>query len=126
MGYPPLEYSDEETAQLLARAHTNIPERTGKRGTRRIKRGKDRWHVVRQRHKKYKFYKKREHINRMGKRSRILKEVKQVKAEAPGIRAKDKAYQEYILQQWAAAMTSEYPADNDAVPDNEGQQQIEA
>ena len=37
----------------------------------------------------------------MAKRSRIIREIKQVKEEAPRVREEDSNYQEYVLQRWA-------------------------
>jgi hypothetical protein len=100
--FPPLRYNDEETERLLAQAYAAIPERTGKRGTRNLKRQKRRWWLVREIRKKYKKNIMRAHDRRMAERSRRLASVKNVLTVAPDIRTKDKEYQLQVLERWMA------------------------
>jgi hypothetical protein len=102
--FPPLRYSDEETERLLAQAYAALPVRTGRRGTKNLKRQKRRWHLVREIHRKYKAHMAKFQIRKMEKRARKMKEVKAVLASAPDIRARDQEYQVSIYQRWAATM----------------------
>ena len=104
--YPPLRYSDAETERLLAQAYAAIPPRAGKRGTRNLKRQKRRWFLVRQIRKKYKKHLLRFQERKMAERSRRIKAVKAVLAEAPEIVDKDRAYQLEVFQRWSATMNS--------------------
>lgn len=100
--FPALRYSDEETERLLTEAYAAIPPRTGKRGTLNLKRQKRRWWIKRQ----YDYRKKMErigaHTRKMAKRKRINDEIRETKGGAPGIREKEKTYQDMVLQRWAA------------------------
>ena len=99
--FPALRYSDEETERLLAEAYAAIPPRAGKRGTNHLKREKRRWQIKREYDAKKKAERIGAHTRRMAKRSRIIREIKQVKEEAPRVREEDSNYQEYVLQRWA-------------------------
>jgi len=100
--FPALRYSDEETERLLAEAYANIPERAGKRGTRSLKRQRNRWFKVRKIHRKKKEERIREHGRRMEKRSAIVGEVMRIKEDANEIRTAERDYQEEVLRAWAA------------------------
>lgn len=105
--YPPLRYSNEETERLLKMAYDNIPERTGKRGTRNLKRQQLRWMAVRKARKKKKKEKLMAHFRRMEKRSRIVKEVLEVKATSAALVATEKEYQTTTLRRWVQQTTRE-------------------
>jgi len=98
--YPVGRYSDEETERLLAMAYAAIPDRPGKRGTRNLKRQKNRWFLVRKIRAKAKHQKTMAHVRRMDKRSVRIKETFAVKAAAPSARVADRNYQREILQRW--------------------------
>ena len=100
--FPALRYSDEETERLLAEAYANLPERTGKRGTRHLKRERQRWFRARLNARKKKEERIAEHSRRMEKRSRIVKEVMAVKEEAEDVRDAERQYQEEVMRAWAA------------------------
>lgn len=102
--FPPLSYSQEDTERLLAEAYAAIPERAGKRGKNNLRRQRVRWHRVRKIHAKQKHFRIKAHYRKMEKRSRIVKEVLAIKAEAPAIRAKEKAYQEAVFRKWTLQM----------------------
>ena len=102
--YPPLRYSDAETERLLAQAYAAIPARGGKRGTRNKKRQEKRWWLVRKIHKKYKKNMLKYQERKMAERSRRVKAVKAVLAEAPEINSKDRAYQMEVFARWTATM----------------------
>lgn len=102
--FPPLKYSEEDTERLLAEAYAAIPERAGKRGTRNLKRQRVRWHRVRKIRAKQKKFKERAHYRRMEKRSRIVKEVLEIKETAAEIRAKEQAYQDAVFRKWTQQM----------------------
>jgi len=103
--YPALRYSPEETQRLLDEAYAGIPKKTGKRGTKNLQRQSNRWHLDRKERKKYKRDSGvRTHERRMVKRSRVVREVKEVKVEAPAIREKTAAYQKYVMEQWTEIM----------------------
>jgi len=102
--FPPLKYSDEDTARLLEEAYAAIPARGGKRGTRNLKRQRVRWHRVRKIRAKQKKFKERAHYRKMEKRSRIVKEVLEIKESAAEIRAKEQAYQDAVFRKWTQQM----------------------
>jgi hypothetical protein len=105
--YPPMRYSDEETERLLAEAYGNIPPRAGKRGTRNLKRQHVRWHLVRKIRKKYKKQLAAHQVRKMALRSKKIKEVKQVLAEAPAVVQLDREYQAKVYRQWVANMVQD-------------------
>ena len=100
--FPALRYSDEETERLLAEAYANLPERAGKRGTKHLKREKQRWFRARLNARKKKEERMAEHSRRMEKRSRIVKEVMAVKEGAAIVRDAEREYQEEVMKAWAA------------------------
>jgi hypothetical protein len=100
--FPALRYSDEETERLLAEAYANLPERAGKRGTKHLKREKQRWFRARLNARKKKEERMAEHTRRMAKRSRIVREVMAVKEGAEDIRDAEREYQEEVMRAWAA------------------------
>jgi len=102
--FPPLRYSNDETARLLEEAYANIPKRTGKRGTRHLKRMKNRQFIVRRARAILKFQKKRAHFRVMNKRSQVLADIFQVKEDAPEIVKQEKSYQQMVLERWAEAV----------------------
>lgn len=97
--FPPMRYSDEETERLLTMAYAAIPPRTGRRGTRSLKRQKRRWHLVRRIHRVYKGHIVRFHARRMEKRSLKVKQVRAMIQGAPEIVARDEAYRQQVLEQ---------------------------
>ena len=99
--FPALRYSDEETERLLAEAYANLPERAGKRGTRHLKRERQRWFRARLNARKKKEERIAEHSRRMEKRSRVVKEVLAVKDEAEDVRDAERQYQEEVMRAWA-------------------------
>jgi hypothetical protein len=121
--YPPLRYSPEETDRLLKEAYDNLPKRTGKRGTRNLKRQANRWHAVRKARKiAKKNYGIRKHERRMAERSRISREVRETKAEAPLIRERDAAYQQHVLERWTEIMFGTTLEDNSADEERKAKQ----
>lgn len=113
--YPPLRYSQEETDRLLAEAYGSIPERAGKRGTRNLQRQSNRWHAVRKARKiSKKNYGIKTHTRRMETRSKLVRDVKGVKEEAPSLRERDAAYQQQVLQRWVEFMIVHPNDDDDA------------
>lgn len=102
--FPPMRYSDEETERLLKQAYAALPKRDGKRGTRNLKRQKRRWVLVREIRRKYKAHLANFQVRKMKERSRKIKEVKAILAEAPSIREKDRDYQLSIYREWAQRM----------------------
>jgi hypothetical protein len=103
--YPALQYNEEETERLLAEAYANIPKRDGKRGNRHLQRESNRWHEVRKARKISKRnYGIRQHERRMLKRSKAVRDVKQAKLDAVGIREHDAAYQQAVTDEWTRIM----------------------
>lgn len=96
-----MRYSDEETERLLAEAYAAIPPRAGKRGTLNLRREKRRWFIKRQYDYKKKLERIATHEKRMAKRSRRAKEIKEWKEKSAGIVAKEKEYQQMVLERWA-------------------------
>lgn len=105
--YPALRYSQEETERLLAQAYAAMPERAGKRGTRRAKRNEKRWHLVRQVRKKYKYHMAEFQKRKMQKRSLKVRQVKGILAQAPEIQARDKEYQARVFERWSGIMNAD-------------------
>lgn len=101
---PAIRYSEEETAKLLKLAFESLPARTGKRGTRNLKRQARRWKLVRQIRAKYKRNMMAAHERRMEKRHWKREQTKEAKEAAPAMCAKDAEYQAQILRRWADTM----------------------
>jgi hypothetical protein len=99
--FPTLRYSDEETERLLAEAYAAIPPRAGKRGTLNLKRQKGRAFVKLQYAYKKKLERIGAHERRMAKRKRTNDEIKRCRSEADDVRAREKEYQDMVLQRWA-------------------------
>jgi hypothetical protein len=99
--FPTLRYSDEETERLLAEAYAAIPPRAGKRGTLNLKRQKGRAFVRMQYHYKKKLERIGAHERRMAKRKRTNDEIKRCRSEAEDVRARERDYQDMVLQRWA-------------------------
>ncbi|KAL3791091.1 hypothetical protein HJC23_012076 [Cyclotella cryptica] len=99
--FPPLRYSDEETARLLEEAYANMPVRTGKRGTLHLKREKRRWWIKRMYDAKKKHERMAEHERRMAKRHNISKWCYEIKTGAEEVREKERLYQMDVLERWA-------------------------
>lgn len=100
--FPPMRYSDEETERLLKEAYENIPERTGKRGTRSFKRQKVRFWGIRKARRIKKMEKVRHHFAQMEKRSARVKAIQRMKEIAVETRQEDKLYQQSVLRKWAS------------------------
>jgi len=96
-----LRYSDEETERLLAEAYAAIPPRAGKRGTLNLQRQKRRAFIK----LRYAYKKKLErigaHERRMAKRKSTNDAIKKIRNEADDVVAKEKEYQNMVLQRWA-------------------------
>lgn len=102
--YPPLRYSEEETERLLKEAYDNLPKRAGKRGTRALKRQKRRWAMVRNIHRRYKAHLQKFYVRRMEERSRKVRQIKELKEQAPRIVQQDRDYQRYVYERWEKIM----------------------
>lgn len=102
--FPPLRYSPEETERLLAQAYAAVPPRAGPRGTRRLKRQKRRWALVREIRRKYKWHLANFQVRRMQERSRKKRDVNSIIREAKSVRRRDREYQLSVLQRWASTM----------------------
>lgn len=100
--FPPMRYSDEETEKLLKEAYSEIPERAGKRGTRSLRRQKNRFFAIRKAAAKKKRERIAHHFATMEKRSRIAREVREIKQSAEEVRMEDNEYQKQVLRKWAA------------------------
>jgi len=98
--FPTLRYSDEETEHLLKEAYANIPPRTGKRGTNNLRRQRNRWKAIYEQDAIKKQEKIAAHERRMEKRSRISREVREVKSSAEKVRSDEKNYQFEVLKKW--------------------------
>eukprot|EP00548_Thalassiothrix_antarctica_P007240 CAMPEP_0194134294 /NCGR_PEP_ID=MMETSP0152-20130528/4370_1 /TAXON_ID=1049557 /ORGANISM="Thalassiothrix antarctica, Strain L6-D1" /LENGTH=292 /DNA_ID=CAMNT_0038829949 /DNA_START=150 /DNA_END=1028 /DNA_ORIENTATION=- len=112
--YPALRFNDEETKRLLDEAYAGLPQKTqGRRGTNNLRRQRNRWHAVRKSHKLHKKNRGvKQHEKRMIRRSRVVREVKEVKAEGPVLRETNAAYQQHVLEQWCRAMV-----ENSVIPE---------
>jgi hypothetical protein len=102
--YPPLRYSEEETERLLKEAYDNLPKRAGKRGTRALKRQKRRWAMVRNIRRRYKEHLQKFYKRRMEERSRKVRQIKELKEQAPRIVQQDREYQRYVYERWEKIM----------------------
>jgi len=99
--FPTLRYSDEETQRLLDEAHANIPKRTGRRGTRNLKRQNARWEVIYADRRQRKSDNYGAHLRRMTERKRIAGEVREVKEDAKVVRGEEREYRMGVLRKWA-------------------------
>jgi len=97
-GFRSQRLSDEETLALLDEAGSYIPERTGPRRSRYLKRERNRWRAVRQLDKHKKIEKKHANIRKDLGRKRRVKEVKYVLETAEQVREVEKAYRERVLR----------------------------
>jgi len=108
--FPAIRYSPEETEELLKLAFDTLPEKTGKRGTRNLKRQNRRWKLVREIRAKYKRQMEAAHERRMEHRHWKREQTKAVKEMAPELCAQDMQYQARVVRRWAATMFPEEPS----------------
>ena len=84
----------------MQEAYEGIPKRTGKRGTRNLKRQENKARKIR----KYNAIRKKEkinaHLKKMAKRSQKVKDIRSVYDEAPSLRERDQLYQQKVLERW--------------------------
>jgi hypothetical protein len=106
--FPTKRYSDEETERLLKMAFAALPKRTGKRGTRNLQRQENRWFLVRKIHAKKKKQMYEAHLRRMQDRSKRMREIREGKAAAPDIRARDRQYQRQVLRRWVKIHSGDF------------------
>mmetsp|Transcript_24437 Transcript_24437/g.37366 ORF Transcript_24437/g.37366 Transcript_24437/m.37366 type:complete len:228 (-) Transcript_24437:71-754(-) len=99
--FPPLRFSDEETERLLAEAYAGIPERGISKGTRRIKRQKNRFFGIRKAASIKKAEKIAHHFDNMEKRSKKVQDILKMKEIAVETKVEDKEYQLRVLQKWS-------------------------
>jgi len=111
--FPALSYSPEETERLLARARAALPVRTGRRGTRNLKRQARRWWLVRQIRKKYKKNIIQAHFRRMAERSARHKKSWAVIEKAPTVRSEEADYQLASFQRWDSLVRANGASDSD-------------
>lgn len=78
-----------------------MPPRTGKRGTRHLKRMKVRYFLINRARAKQKYFKKRAHFKNMRKRSQVITDVLQTKDDAPIIVERERNYQQLVIDRWA-------------------------
>jgi len=98
--FPAIRYSPEETQELLRQAYEALPERTGKRGNRNLRRQARRWKLVRKIRSDYKANIIRAHERRMEHRHYKRQRVIQVKEDAVVQRENDLDYQRKVLERW--------------------------
>jgi len=99
--FPSLRFSDEETKRLLEEAYANLPPRDGKRGTKNLKRQRNRFESIYKQDAKRKAEKIAAHERTMKKRSQLAKDVTAVLQSAEKIRATEKDYQLNVMQKFA-------------------------
>lgn len=99
--FPPLRYSDEETERLLKEAYSALPTKGISKKTRRKKRQKNRWKLVRRQDREKKLERIAAHYKKMEERSQRVQAVLTVKAGAEDVRVKDREYQMSVLKKWA-------------------------
>jgi len=107
--FPAERWSDEETARLLTEAYANLPKKDGKRGSRKKKRDKLKFHLIRRIHAKQKAWRIKAHFRKMDDRSRRWTEVKEIKANSPEVCRKEADYQEYVMRRWAEKCLGSVP-----------------
>lgn len=98
--FPAIRYSPEETEELLRQAYEALPERTGKRGTRNLRRQAERWKRVRKIRSDYKANIVQAHERRMEHRHYKRQRVVQAKDDATVQRQNDLEYQGKVLERW--------------------------
>jgi len=104
--FPTMQFTDVETETLLKEAYETIPARAGPRRTRHLKRERLRWEHKRENDAKAKKSKIETHFRRMEIRSRNVKAVLAVKADADEIRNQDREYQQQVLLKYSQMMTA--------------------
>lgn len=102
--FPAIRYSPEETEALLKEAYATLPERTGKRGTRNLRRQENRWKKVRKIRSDYKAHLINAHYDRMEKRKYKRDRNKAMLEASPDQRQSDLEYQGKVLQRWMDTM----------------------
>ena len=98
--FPAIRYSPEETQELLRQAYEELPERTGKRGNRNLRRQALRWKKVRKIRSDYKANIINAHERRMEHRHYKRQRVIQAKEDAVVQRQQDLEYQKSVLERW--------------------------
>jgi hypothetical protein len=104
--FPPLRYNEEETERLLQEAYAAIPPRAGYRGSRNLKRQRNRFRLVKQIRAKYKYQLAAAQERKMEKRSLKVQQVRAVLESAPDAVTSDRLYQLQVLQRWKATMAA--------------------
>jgi hypothetical protein len=102
--FPAIRYSPEETEDLLKQAYEALPARTGKRGTRNLRRQETRWRKVRKIRSDYKAHLVRAHFNRMEARKYKRDRTSDTLDAAPDQRQDDLDYQGMVLKRWMETM----------------------
>lgn len=119
--FPAIQYSPEETEALLKEAYATLPVRTGKRGTRNLKRQANRWRAVRKIRSDYKKQILEAHFRRMEHRKYKRERTKEAKYDAVDQRKKDAEYQGKILRRWKERFYNiSYDAEGDSATIQEG------
>jgi hypothetical protein len=98
--FPAIRYSVEETEELLKQAYATLPTRTGKRGSRNLKRQANRWRIVRKIRSDYKAQLLRAHYRRMLQRKYKRDRTKEAMHDAVDQRQSDLDYQGQVLKRW--------------------------
>lgn len=112
--FPAIRYSPAETDDLLKLAYETLPVRTGKRGTRNLRRQKNRWKTVRKIRSDYKAQLLAAHHRRMEYRKYKRERTKDAMYAAVDQRTQDTEYQGQILKRW----TEKFHHDADGTPSN--------
>lgn len=98
--FPAIRYSQEQTQELLRQAYEALPERTGKRGNRNLRRQARRWKIVRKIRSDYKANIVRAHERKMEHRHYKRQRVIEAKKDAVVQRQQDLEYQRKVLERW--------------------------
>jgi len=102
--FPAIRYSPEETEDLLKQAYEALPARTGKRGTRNLRRQATRWKKVRKIRSDYKAHLVNAHFKRMEVRKYKRDRTSDTLEAAPDQRQDDLDYQGMVLKRWMETM----------------------
>jgi len=98
--FPAIRYSPEETEELLKQAYAALPPRSGKRGTRNLRRQETRWRKVRKIRSDYKANIINAHYRKMDHRKYKRDRTKQALDDSIEQRRRDLHYQGQVLKRW--------------------------
>jgi len=117
--FPAIRYSPDETEKLIKLAYETLPRRTGKRGTKNLRRQANRWRTVRKIRSDYKAQLMQAHRRRMEHRKYKRDRTDRTKLVSVDQRRRDLDYQGKILQRWIDRFHTNISGSNNRNSENE-------